>query len=103
MALYSGKIIKEYTLADAMKPANADMIGSRNYGYGWRIKFLADKTPLFYHGGWWKGYNTYFMRNPKDHSAIIILSNKVNWSFNSITSFIPRFYNQKPSKEIETI
>jgi CubicO group peptidase (beta-lactamase class C family) len=103
MALYSGKIIKESTLADAMKPANADMIGSRNYGYGWRIKFLADKTPLFYHGGWWKGYNTYFMRNPKDHSAIIILSNKVNWSFNSITSFIPRFYNQKPSKEIETI
>lgn len=103
MALYSGKIIKEATLAEAMKPANADMIGSRNYGYGWRIKFLADKTPLFYHGGWWKGYNTYFMRNPKDHSSIIILSNKVNWSFNSITSFIPRFYNQKPTKEIETI
>ncbi len=103
MALYSGKIIKESTLAEAMQPANQDMIGSRNYGYGWRIKYLADKTPLFYHGGWWKGYNTYFMRNPKDHSSIIILSNKVNWSFNSITSFIPRFYNQKPTKEIETI
>jgi CubicO group peptidase (beta-lactamase class C family) len=103
MALYSGKIIKESTLAEAMKPANGDMIGSRNYGYGWRIKFLADQTPLFYHGGWWKGYNTYFMRNPKDHSSIIILSNKVNWSFNSITAFIPLFYNQKPTKEIETI
>lgn len=103
LALYSGKIIKETTLAKAMEPANSDMIGSRNYGYGWRIKFLADQTPLFYHGGWWKGYNTYFMRNPKDHSSIIILSNKVNWSFNSITSFIPRFYNQKPTKEIETI
>ena len=103
MALYSGKLIKETTLAEAMKPANQDMIGSRNYGYGWRIKFLADNTPLYYHGGWWKGYNTYFMRNPKDHSSIIILSNKVNWSFNSITSFIPRFYKQKPTKEIETI
>jgi CubicO group peptidase (beta-lactamase class C family) len=103
MALYSGKIIKESTLAEAMQPANQDMIGSRNYGYGWRIKYLADKTPLFYHGGWWKGYNTYFMRNPKDHSSIIILSNKVNWSFNSITAFIPRFYNQKPTREIETI
>lgn len=102
-ALYSGKLIKESTLAEAMQPANSDMIGSRNYGYGWRIKFLADKTPLFYHGGWWKGYNTYFMRNPKDHSSIIILSNKVNWSFNSITTFISRFYNQKPTKEIETI
>ena len=101
--LYSGKLIKLSTLAEALKPANNDMIGSRNYGYGWRIKFLADNTPLYYHGGWWKGYNTYFMRNPKDHSSIIILSNKVNWSFNSITSFIPLFYNQKASKEIETI
>ena len=101
-ALYTNKLIKQSTLALALSPANKDMIGNRNYGYGWRIKFL-DDTPLYYHGGWWKGYNTYYLRNPKDHSSIIILSNKVNWSFNSITSFLNRFYNYKGSVEYETI
>jgi CubicO group peptidase (beta-lactamase class C family) len=102
-ALYSGAVIQLKTLQLAMKPANNDMIGGRNYGYGWRIKMLADNTPVYYHGGWWRGFNTYSMRNPKDRSAIIILSNHVNGSFNNITSFIPVFYNQKKVAEPETI
>jgi CubicO group peptidase (beta-lactamase class C family) len=102
-ALYTGSIIQLKTLQLAMKPANNDMIGGRNYGYGWRIKMLADNTPVYYHGGWWKGFNTFSMRNPADKSAIIILSNHVNGSFNNITSFIPVFYNQKKGAEPETI
>jgi CubicO group peptidase (beta-lactamase class C family) len=101
--LYSEKIVKQKTLITAMKPANDDMIGGRNYCYGWRIKSLPDGTPVYYHGGWWKGFNTFFMRNPKDNSSIIILSNRVNGSFNDIISFIPVFYNQKPLKESPTI
>ncbi len=101
--LYTSTLVKESTLKEAMQPGSKDMIGSRNYGFGWRIKFLEDKTPLYYHGGWWKGYNTYFMRNPKEHSSIIILSNKVNWSFNEITSFIPQFYNQKSDSKGDPI
>lgn len=102
-ALYSDKIVKQSTLAAAMRPANDDMIGGRNYCYGWRIKSLPDGTPVYYHGGWWKGFNTFFMRNPKDNSSIIILSNRVNGSFNNIISFIPVFYNQKPAKDSQTI
>jgi CubicO group peptidase (beta-lactamase class C family) len=102
-ALYNGSVIQMKTLQLAMKPANNDMIGGRNYGYGWRIKMLADNTPVYYHGGWWKGFNTFSMRNPADKSAIIILSNHVNGSFNNITSFIPVFYNQKKVAEPETI
>jgi CubicO group peptidase (beta-lactamase class C family) len=102
-SLYTESLVSAKTLQQAMKPANNDMIGSRNYGYGWRIKFLEDNTPVYYHGGWWKGYNTYYMRNPKDQSAIIILSNRVNGSFNNITAFIPVFYNQKKTSGPETI
>jgi hypothetical protein len=43
------------------------------------------------------------MRNPKDNSSIIILSNRVNGSFNNIISFIPVFYNQKPTRESQAI
>ena len=102
-ALYGDKIVKQSTLQAAMRPANDDMIGGRNYCYGWRIKSLPDGNPVYYHGGWWKGFNTFFMRNPKDNSSIIILSNRVNGSFNNIISFIPVFYNQKPAKESQTI
>jgi CubicO group peptidase (beta-lactamase class C family) len=102
-ALYTEKLVKQSTLNAAMKPANDDMIGGRNYCYGWRIKSLPDGTPVYYHGGWWKGFNTFFMRNPKDNSSIIILSNRVNGSFNNIISFIPVFYNQKPTRESQAI
>ena len=34
-----------------------------------------------YHGGLWLGFSTYLLRNPKEHSALIILSNLPNGSF----------------------
>lgn len=78
-ALYSGKIVKTTTLEEAFQPANKEM-KRENYGYGWRLKTLDCGQPVVYHGGWWHGYKSYFMRNRKDQSTVIVLTNIANHS-----------------------
>ncbi|MFA5834282.1 MAG: serine hydrolase domain-containing protein [Bacteroidota bacterium] len=83
-ALYSEKIVKQETLDEAFTPASYDYKRDNNYGYGFRLDTLADGSRIVYHGGWWRGYNSLFVRRLDDHTTIIILCNKVNWSFGDI-------------------
>ena len=83
-ALYSEKIVKQSTLDEAFTPASYDYKRDNNYGYGFRLDTLADGSRIVYHGGWWRGYNSLFVRRLDDHTTIIILCNKVNWSFGEI-------------------
>ncbi len=85
-ALYSGKIVALKNIEKAYIPANPELKGWRNYGYGWRINQSNPNKKIVYHTGWWRGYRTYFLRNLSDHSSIIILSNTVNYSLNSLQS-----------------
>ena len=80
-ALYTEKLVKRATLEEAFTGA-AKETKKEDYGFGWRIRKLADTQPVEYHGGLWHGFNNYFMRNRKDHSAIIVLSNVPNGSLN---------------------
>ncbi|MDB5264357.1 MAG: serine hydrolase [Adhaeribacter sp.] len=78
-ALYTQKLVKRATLEEAFVGA-AKETKKEDYGFGWRLRKLADTEPVEYHGGLWHGFNNYFMRNRKDHSAIIVLSNVTNGS-----------------------
>lgn len=86
-ALYTNKILKQETLQEAFSPLCSDLDSSRNYGYGWRINILDNGYKEVYHGGWWHGYNTLFVRLPEDNRTIIILTNKRNRA-------LGRFHNE---------
>lgn len=80
-ALYTEKLVRQSTLEEAFTPSSYDFKRDNNYGYGWRIDTLEDGSKVVYHGGWWRGYNSLFIRRLDDHTTIIILCNKVNWSW----------------------
>lgn len=80
-ALYADKLVTKETLEEAFKGSGAKTRKrGEDYGFGWRIKELKNGDAVVYHAGLWHGYNTYLLRNPKDHSAIIVLSNVANGS-----------------------
>lgn len=83
-ALYSGKLLPPAELEEAYKPGNPELKGYRNYGFGFRINQQVKDKKIVYHSGWWRGFRTFFLRNLTDHSSIIILSNTVNYSINSL-------------------
>ncbi len=83
-ALYSDKLIKQETLAEAFKEGSPKRRNNKNYGFGWRLNFEHPEKKIVYHGGWWHGFRTYFMRNISDGNTLIVLSNKVNHSINSL-------------------
>lgn len=73
-ALYDCQLVNHTTLDEAFIPAFNKIKSDRNYGYGWRIKTY-EGTKIVYHGGWWKGYRSYFVRSINDHKTIIVLIN----------------------------
>ena len=79
-ALYSQKLVKFETLAEAFSGSRQERKKDEDYGFGWRITQVDNGDTIVYHAGLWHGYTTYILRNPKDHSAIIVLSNVPNGS-----------------------
>lgn len=87
-ALYGETLLKQSTLNEAFTPISYDYKRDNNYGFGFRLDTLADGSRIVYHGGWWRGYNSLFVRRLNDHATIIILCNKVNWSFGEIANLM---------------
>ncbi len=83
-ALYTEHLVKKETLEEAFTAVSYDRWHRTSYGYGWRIENLDDGTKIVYHAGWWRGYNSLFVRRLNDKTAIIVLSNRVNWSFRNV-------------------
>lgn len=77
-ALYSGKLIKSSTLAEAYRGYSFEKEGVKNYGLGWRMLDYPNGTKIIYHNGWWHGNNTSFYRFIDDNFTIIILGNRFN-------------------------
>ncbi|WP_230407225.1 serine hydrolase domain-containing protein [Pontibacter cellulosilyticus] len=78
-ALYTQKLVKKETLAEAFA-GSGQKKKDEDYGFGWRITQVDNGDTIVYHAGLWHGYTSYLLRNPKDHSAIIVLSNVPNGS-----------------------
>ncbi|HVN49003.1 MAG TPA: serine hydrolase domain-containing protein, partial [Bacteroidota bacterium] len=83
-ALYTEELVHQSTLAEAFTPASYDRRHDSSYGYGWRIDELDDGSKIVYHAGLWRGYTSLFVRRLSDKTAIIVLSNHINWSFRNI-------------------
>ncbi|MFM2285715.1 MAG: hypothetical protein RLZZ543_1212 [Bacteroidota bacterium] len=83
-ALYGNRLVKQSTLKEAFEPGSPELKGWRNYGFGWRINRSNPEKQIVYHSGWWRGFRTFFMRNTTDQNSIIVLSNTVNYSINSL-------------------
>jgi CubicO group peptidase (beta-lactamase class C family) len=87
-ALYTEQLIKQSTLQEAFTPFSYDRRNDNSYGYGWRIVTADDSSKIVYHAGLWRGYSSIFVRRLYDRTAIIVLCNKVNWSFENIDRFM---------------
>ncbi len=87
-ALYTEQLVKQATLQKAFMPISYDEKRNNNYGYGWRINTTEDGKKIVYHAGWWRGYNSLFVRKLNDRTSLIILCNRVNDSFDEIDSLI---------------
>jgi len=87
-ALYTEKLVKQTTLQEAFTPFSYNWRDDNSYGYGWRITMADDSSKIVYHAGLWRGYSGIFIRRIHDKTTIIVLSNKANWSFESIDKFM---------------
>lgn len=87
-ALYTEQLVHQKTLEEGFTPVSYDRRHATSYGYGWRIDMLEDGSKIVYHAGLWRGYNSLFVRRLSDKTAIIVLSNRINWSFRNIDRFM---------------
>jgi CubicO group peptidase (beta-lactamase class C family) len=90
-ALYGNKLLSQATLKEAFTPQSRWRYG-HSYGFGWRLVQYAGDT-LIYHGGWWHGFNADFIRDVKDKTTIIVLSNHINWCINRSYGLLELFRN----------
>ena len=95
-ALYSDELVSQETLKEAFTGSRTRKNISEDYGFGWRIRPLVNGDTVVYHAGWWHGYNSYILRNPKDHSALIMLSNITNGSLRYIDELEELLYPEEP-------
>ncbi|WP_317175580.1 serine hydrolase domain-containing protein [Pontibacter beigongshangensis] len=95
-ALYTQRLVKRETLDEAFTGFGLPKKDNEDYGFGWRIRRIESGDTVVYHGGLWHGYNTYLLRNPKDHSAIIVLSNLTNGSLNYMKEVRKLLFPEQP-------
>lgn len=77
-ALNHGLLLDSTILKEAYSGYSYEKPGQKNYGLGWRLKEFPDSSKIIYHNGWWRGYNTLFVRMPEQGTCIIVLANKYN-------------------------
>lgn len=95
-ALNNEKVVKLRSLEQAFTPQHTNpKVLTTNYGLGWRMKQLENGEWLTYHTGWWHGFKNYYLHNPKDNSAIIILGNNANQSLSKINIVQSILYPEK--------
>jgi CubicO group peptidase (beta-lactamase class C family) len=97
-ALYTQKLVKRKTLEEAFTAVKPIDKKKEDYGFGWRIRQVENGDTITYHGGLWHGFNTYLLRNPKDHSTIIVLSNVTNGSLTHLKDIRNFLYPAQPSQ-----
>lgn len=95
-ALYTQKLVKKETLQEAFKGSRTEKKRDEDYGFGWRITEVDSGDTVVYHAGLWHGYTTYLLRNPKDHSALIVLSNVPNGSLRYLKEIRQFMYPAQP-------
>jgi len=80
-SFYNNTLLCPETIELAFTPAHRRLHSHDNYGMGWRVNTKKNGDKIVYHGGWWKGYNSYFIRMPYSEKTIIVLTNCIRGGF----------------------
>lgn len=87
-ALYDDTIVSQASIADAYAtPSDVGSVGYHNYRFGWFFKENKHGIIEQSHEGGTQGFSTYYLRQPKNHNALIVLSNS---SYNETTQKLHR-------------
>lgn len=93
--LYSGKFLSDSSLKMMYTPGSKTLEGPFNYAFGWRTYELESGEIIIYHGGWWNGFKTFFMRDIENRHAIIILCNNERSNFRNLDPLVDIIYDRK--------
>ncbi|MBC7722948.1 MAG: serine hydrolase [Pedobacter sp.] len=74
-SLYSEKLVKKATFADALKPVFLKDGSIYPYGFGW---FIGKENEYYFHSGSWAGFYNIICRDTKNNRTLVILSNGSN-------------------------
>jgi CubicO group peptidase (beta-lactamase class C family) len=90
-ALYTDRLVRKRTLAEAFRPATLNNGTLSGYGFGWQLLTM-DGLPVLAHNGAWAGFRTYIMRFPSEHFSVIVLSNASNFNATAVANRIAQLY-----------
>lgn len=100
-SLYTEKLVKKATLAEALTPVKLKDGTTYPYGFGWGID--KDSLQQYSHSGGWAGFINIIYRDVKNKRAVIALSSGTNGFANRVVSnFIEGQPMQIPSTFIIT-
>jgi len=74
-SLYTEKLVKKSTYADALKPVHLNNDSTYPYGFGW---FIGKENEFYFHSGGWAGFKNIIFRDTKNNRTLILLSNGDN-------------------------
>lgn len=75
-SLYNSYILPKNYIDSAFSKQTRTRLSNIFYGFGWKMYFLNDTLPVYFHSGWWQGYQSVIMRIPKDTITVVVLKNK---------------------------
>ena len=94
--LYSGKFLSDSSLDSMYMPGSKNLDGPFNYAFGWRTYTMKTGETIIYHGGWWNGFKSFFMRDLENHHSIIILCNNERSNFRNLDPLVDIIYDRNP-------
>lgn len=89
-ALYTEKLVKKSTLAEAFTPGKLNNGEATGYGFGW---FIDQPNKVVSHTGSWVGFFNLITRHVDKNQTLICLSSGTNWLANRI---IKNIWDDKP-------
>ena len=81
-SLYTEKLVKKSTFAEALKPVHLNNDSTYPYGFGW---FIGKENEFYYHKGTWVGFKNIIFRDTKNNRTLILLSSGNNETARSIS------------------
>ncbi len=93
--LYSGKFLADSTLKKMFEPGSKTLEGPFNYAFGWRTYTLKTGETIIYHGGWWNGFKSFFLRDLENHHSVIVLCNNERSNFRNLDPVFDILYDRK--------
>jgi CubicO group peptidase (beta-lactamase class C family) len=84
-ALYTEKLVKQSTLAEAFTPMKLNDGSFSNYGFGWSLRIDSIVGKIVSHTGDNPGYKTQILRYIDKRKTVILLNNNSHSAFTPIT------------------